>query len=136
MCGSGLVGAKVGIVGLGSIGLAVAKRLLPFEVAKIMYCGRHEKPEGTTFFPLVQPNSQRNIFLVYNLAAAQVLGEYVTFDQLLQESDVVIIMCPLNDTTRNMFGPTQFALMKPNAVLINTSRGGFRYFNTFRRKSE
>lgn len=102
MCGSGLVGANVGIVGLGSIGLAVAKRLLPFEVAKIIYCGRHEKPE----------------------AAAQVLGEYVTFDQLLQESDVVIITCPLNDTTRNMFGPTQFALMKPNAVLINTSRGG------------
>jgi glyoxylate/hydroxypyruvate reductase len=46
MCGGGLVGAKVGIVGLGSIGLAVAKRLLPFEIAKIMYCGRHEKPEG------------------------------------------------------------------------------------------
>jgi len=46
MCGGGLVGAKVGIVGLGSIGLAVAKRLLPFDIAKIMYCGRHEKPEG------------------------------------------------------------------------------------------
>jgi lactate dehydrogenase-like 2-hydroxyacid dehydrogenase len=46
MCGGGLVGAKVGIVGLGSIGLAVAKRLLPFDIAKIMYCGRQEKPEG------------------------------------------------------------------------------------------
>ncbi|XP_046458489.1 glyoxylate reductase/hydroxypyruvate reductase-like isoform X3 [Daphnia pulex] len=101
MCGGGLVGAKVGIVGLGSIGLAVAKRLLPFDIAKIMYCGRQEKPE-----------------------AAQVSGEYVTFDHLLSESDVVIITCPLNDTTRNMFGPAQFASMKSNSVLINTSRGG------------
>ena len=46
MCGSGLIGANVGIVGLGSIGLAVAKRLLPFDVAKILYCGRNVKPEG------------------------------------------------------------------------------------------
>jgi lactate dehydrogenase-like 2-hydroxyacid dehydrogenase len=50
MCGGGLVGAKVGIVGLGSIGLAVAKRLLPFDIAKIMYCGRQEKPEGMNSF--------------------------------------------------------------------------------------
>ena len=46
MCGNGLIGAKVGIVGLGSIGLAVAKRLLPFDVSKIVYCGRNVKPEG------------------------------------------------------------------------------------------
>ena len=46
MCGSGLIGANVGIVGLGSIGLAVAKRLLPFDVAKILYSGRNVKPEG------------------------------------------------------------------------------------------
>jgi len=46
MCGSGLIGAKVGIIGLGRIGLAVAKRLLPFEVAKIMYTGSGAKPEG------------------------------------------------------------------------------------------
>jgi hypothetical protein len=56
-----------------------------------------------------------------------VSGEYVTFDRLLSESDVVIITCPLNDTTRNMFGPAQFASMKPNAVLINTSRGGLHF---------
>lgn len=47
MCGGGLVGAKVGIVGLGNIGLAVAKRLLPFEIEKIIYCGRQPKPEGS-----------------------------------------------------------------------------------------
>lgn len=46
MCGSGLVGATVGIVGLGRIGLAVAKRLKPFEVSKIIYTGRTAKTEG------------------------------------------------------------------------------------------
>ena len=49
MCGSGLIGAKVGIIGLGRIGLAVAKRLLPFEIAKIMYTGSGAKPEGIHF---------------------------------------------------------------------------------------
>ena len=46
MCGSGLIGAKVGIVGMGRIGLAVAKRLVPFEVDKIMYTGSGAKLEG------------------------------------------------------------------------------------------
>ena len=44
--GDGLIGAKVGIVGLGRIGLAVAKRLLPFEIDTIMYTATQEKPEG------------------------------------------------------------------------------------------
>lgn len=47
MCGDGLVGAKIGIVGMGRIGLAVTRRLIPFEVKKIMYAGRSVKPEGT-----------------------------------------------------------------------------------------
>jgi glyoxylate/hydroxypyruvate reductase len=46
MCSNGLIGAKVGIVGLGRIGLAIAKRLIPFEVSKIMYTGRQPKAEG------------------------------------------------------------------------------------------
>ena len=129
MCGGGLVGAKVGSVGLGSIGLAVAKRLLPFEIAKIMYCGRHEKPEGiNSLKPKYHSIIKGHLYkcnLIY--LAAEVSGEYVTFDRLLSESDVVIITCPLNDTTRNMFGSAQFASMKPNAVLINTSRGGLHF---------
>ena len=50
------------------------------------------------------------------------------FEQLLRESDVVIVTCPLNETTKNLFGPAQFAMMKSSAVLINTSRGGCLYF--------
>ena len=44
MCGSEISGATVGIVGLGRIGLAVAKRLQAFEPQRILYCGHSEKP--------------------------------------------------------------------------------------------
>ena len=137
MCGSGLIGANVGIVGLGSIGLAVAKRLLPFDVAKILYCGRNIKPEGKTWnwkfaihYYCESPNIVRK-YLKHNLfflwIAVEVSGKHVPFEQLLRESDVVIVTCPLNDTTKNLFGPAQFAMMKSSAVLINTSRGGCLY---------
>jgi glycerate dehydrogenase len=46
------------------------------------------------------------------------------FTELLKQSDVVTLHCPLNDDTRDMFGSEEFALMKPSAVLINTARGG------------
>ena len=61
---------------------------------------------------------------IESLTADLVSAEYRTLDQLLKESDVVIITCSLNETTKNLIGPTQFAAMKPSAVLINTSRGG------------
>ena len=54
--GCGLRGTKVGIVGLGRIGLAVAKRLASFEVSKIMYTATHAKPEGAM-----------NIYIFYSL---------------------------------------------------------------------
>ena len=48
---------------------------------------------------------------------------YLSFEQLLAESDFVSIHCPLNDATRHLFGAAAFAAMKPTAILINTSRG-------------
>ena len=44
-------------------------------------------------------------------------------DTLLEESDYISIHCPLNDTTRHMFGDAQFGRMKPGAILVNTARG-------------
>ena len=62
--------------------------------------------------------------------AAEVSGVFVpTLDQLLKESDFVIVTCSLNDSTRNLFGPAQFAAMKPSAIFINTSRGGYHLEN-------
>lgn len=48
----------------------------------------------------------------------------IRFDELLQRADVISLHCPLNDDTRNLFGADQFIRMKPDAILINTARGG------------
>ena len=47
----------------------------------------------------------------------------VSLDQLLSESDYVLVNCPLTPETRGLIGSNQFALMKHDAVLINTARG-------------
>jgi glycerate dehydrogenase len=46
------------------------------------------------------------------------------FDQVLQECDVISLHCPLNGVTRLLFGAQEFRRMKPNAILVNTARGG------------
>ncbi len=48
----------------------------------------------------------------------------VAFDELLARADVISLHCPLNDTTRRLFGAAEFRKMKDTAVLINTARGG------------
>ena len=55
--------------------------------------------------------------------AAEVGVELVALDELLRSSDYVLVNCPLTEQTRGMMGKAQFALMKPDAVLINTARG-------------
>jgi phosphoglycerate dehydrogenase-like enzyme len=55
--------------------------------------------------------------------AAELGIEMVSLDRLLRESDYVLVNCPLTPETRGLLGPQQFALMKSDAVLINTARG-------------
>jgi phosphoglycerate dehydrogenase-like enzyme len=55
--------------------------------------------------------------------ATQLGVELVSLDELLRNSDYVLVNCPLTPQTRGMIGETQFALMKSDAVLINTARG-------------
>ena len=100
MTGRDVHGSTVGIVGLGRIGAAVARRLLGFG-CRIVYSGPRPRPD------LAEP-----------LGAT-----YLSFEQLLAESDFVSIHCPLNDATRHLFGAEAFAAMKPTAILVNTSRG-------------
>ncbi|WP_046175619.1 2-hydroxyacid dehydrogenase [Domibacillus indicus] len=91
---------KIGIVGMGKIGTAVAKRAAGFDM-EILYHNRkrHE-------------------------VAEEMLGaQYRSFDALLQESDFVICLAPLNDDTRGMFQRKHFQKMKKEAIFINASRG-------------
>jgi lactate dehydrogenase-like 2-hydroxyacid dehydrogenase len=56
-------------------------------------------------------------------AEQQFKAEFVSFDQLLAQSDMVLICCSLSSKTTNLFDARAFSLMKSNAILINTSRG-------------
>ncbi|KAJ9581769.1 hypothetical protein L9F63_003838, partial [Diploptera punctata] len=98
--GQDIQGSTIGIVGFGGIGQAVAKRLIPFGIEKIVYSGNSCKPEAKE----------------YN-------AEFVSFDELLKQSDFVIIACPLNDKTRGMFNDEVFNKMKSSAILVNVARG-------------
>lgn len=99
--GHELANKTLGIVGMGQIGQAVAKRMAAFDM-RIVYTQRHP------------------------LAAAveeQLNATYVTLDELLDQSDVVTLHCPLNDQTHHMLGAAEFKRMKDSAVLINAARG-------------
>ena len=48
----------------------------------------------------------------------------IDFQEMLEESDVISLHCPLDDSTRNMMGAEQFRAMKSDSILINTARGG------------
>ena len=98
--GQDVHGSTLGIVGMGRIGVAMAKRAAGFDMSVIysdMY--RNEKAE-------------------------QEFGvEYVDFDEVLTRSDFISVHVPLTPETRQLFGAAEFEKMKESAVLINTSRG-------------
>lgn len=99
--GHQLAGKTLGIVGLGGIGQEVAKRMHAFGM-KIIYSQRHQaRPE----------------------VEAQCAAEFVSFDDLLAQSDVVTLHLPLNKGTFHMIDEPQLAKMKDSAVLINCARG-------------
>lgn len=104
MCGKPLLNATVGIVGLGRIGLAIARRLQPFSIQRILYSGTKEKK--------------------FDLEQDQKFFTFVSFDDLLKQSDFVIIACALNDKTRHSFNAEVFRKMKNDAIVINIARGG------------
>lgn len=98
----GLEGQMVGIIGLGIIGVAVARA---FHGAGARLC----------YFDPATPNAA---------PAAELGAKSLSLDELLAASDVVTLHVPLIPTTQNMIGAAQLARMKPGAVLIQASRGG------------
>jgi phosphoglycerate dehydrogenase-like enzyme len=91
-----------GIVGLGRIGRAVAERLKPFGLSRILYYDIQRAPEEVE-------------------EALEV--EFTSLRGLLEASDVVSLHAPLTDATRCMINAETLALMKPSAYLINVARG-------------
>ncbi len=99
--GSDVYGKTLGIVGMGRIGYAVAKRARGFDM-QILYYQRRRLSEDVE----------------------KVIGaRYVELDELLRRSDFVSIHLPLTEQTRGLINEERLRLMKPTAYLINTSRG-------------
>jgi len=101
LCGTDVWGKTLGIIGLGRIGKAVARRAAGFRM-KIIY------------------NSNTR-------AAAEVErelnAEFLSREQIFEQADFVSLHVPLNEDTRGLVGPAQLASMKRTAFLINTTRG-------------
>ena len=94
-------GATLGIVGLGNIGKKVARRARAFDM-KVQYYDIKRLTEDQE----------------------DALGvRFVLYDELLQTSDVVSLHVPLDDSTRHLIGARELALMKRDAILVNTCRG-------------
>ncbi len=99
--GAAVHGKSLGIVGLGRIGRAVARRARGFAM-RILYTKRSRLPE----------------------ADERELGAtYVSLEDLLRQADFVSINAAFTPQTRHLIGARELALMKPTAFLINTSRG-------------
>lgn len=101
MLGSGLQGKRLGIVGFGQIGRAVARRARAFGM-EVVYTARHRVDEE---------------------AENEVDAEYLPMSELLESSDVVSLHCPLTTETRHLIDGSALERMKSSAVLLNTSRG-------------
>jgi len=101
LLGTELSGKTMGIVGLGRIGAAVARRALGFGM-DVVYHNRER----------ANPTVER-----------QTNARYVELDELLATSDVVSLHCPLNDDSHHLIDADALARMKDSALLVNTARG-------------
>jgi glyoxylate reductase len=97
--GIDLFGKTLGIVGMGRIGAAVAKRAQAFGM-EVIYSNRARRIDEN-----------------------ELGARYVSFDNLLVQADCIIVLTPLSKETSGMFGREQFAKMKPTAYFVNAARG-------------
>jgi phosphonate dehydrogenase len=98
--GVSLADSTVGIVGMGAVGLAVAKRLAGFD-CRILFCDESAKPS-----PAVPPGAEAR-----------------GLEPLLAASDIVVLCLPLTAGTLHVLNADRLALMKPGALLVNPARG-------------
>ncbi len=101
LLGSGLQGRRLGIVGMGAIGQALARRARAFGMT-IAYSNRSAAPAEVE---------------------AELGAERLDLDELLGTSDVVSVNCPYSADTHHLMGADQFELMRSSAYFVNTARG-------------
>lgn len=101
LCGTDVWGKTLGIIGLGRIGRAVARRAAGFGMRVLYYNTKRAPAE----------------------VEKELNAEYVSRDVLLAQADFISLHVPLNDATRGLMGPAELAKMKRTAFLINTTRG-------------
>lgn len=101
LTGMDIFGATLGVIGMGRIGEAAAKRAKGFNM-DVLYHNRTRKH-----------------------GAEEMHGfEYAELDELLKKSDFVLLFAPLTEETKNMITKRELGLMKETAILLNVARGG------------
>lgn len=100
LLGESVHGATLGIIGMGRIGQAVARRATGFDMP-ILFA-----------HPSDLPDVERTLGAIR-----------VSLDQLLEQADIISLHVPLTPTTRGMISSDQFERMKPHAILVNAARG-------------
>jgi len=96
-----LTGKTVGLLGLGHIGLAVARRLAPFGVTLAYHDLRRADPATEAAVPI----------------------RYVPAEEIIAGSDVISLHLPLTPATRNIIGEQALGQVRPGLILVNTARG-------------
>ncbi len=94
--------ATLGILGMGRIGQAIARRASGFDMT-VLYHNRTRADRATEF---------------------ALRAEYVSQDELLARSDFLVLQVPYSPATHHLIGARELARMKPTAILINAARGG------------
>jgi lactate dehydrogenase-like 2-hydroxyacid dehydrogenase len=100
--GADVHGATLGIIGMGRIGQAVARRALGFDM-KVIYHNRHRLGADIE---------------------ARCQASHAGMDELLQQADIVTLHVPYSQATHHLIGEKELVQMKPTAILINAARGG------------
>jgi glyoxylate reductase len=126
--GAAVQGAVLGIVGMGRIGRAVARRALGFDMT-VLYVGGGGLDTGAATGPASEPPRDAGAAtapaseLPRDARAATVPASEVALEALLEGSDFVSLHCPLTPSTHHLINADALARMRSSAILINTARG-------------
>ncbi|MCB0416118.1 MAG: D-glycerate dehydrogenase [Bdellovibrionales bacterium] len=101
LLGKAVFGSTLGILGMGRIGRAVAARAIGFSMPIIYFSRRR-----------ADASLEKSLSL-----------EWVEWEVLLERADILSLHCPLTDATHHIVGETELSRMKPDALLVNTTRG-------------